>query len=248
MRIHMSLAFTALMSALLSSCNADPAAIIEKADAAAPSTSQAATAQNPVVVEIFQSQGCSSCPPANANINAIADKPNILALSFSVTYWDNLGWKDRFAQPAFTDRQWDYARHAKRDNVYTPQVIVNGSKAIVGNVRSELDRAISAAGRPTGGPAISVDGSKIAIGPDASGSTVWFVRYDPKSRNVPIRAGENNGRTLPHRHIVTALIKLGVTGKAETRFAIPASGAAGLSSAILVQRPSGGAIVAARRL
>jgi hypothetical protein len=63
-----------------------------------------------VVLELFQSQGCSSCPPANANLNAIADRPDVLALSFGVTYWDQLGWKDSFAKPAFTERQKAYAR------------------------------------------------------------------------------------------------------------------------------------------
>jgi len=71
--------------------------------------SASAAATKPVVVELFQSQGCSSCPPANANLAAIADQPGVIALNFSVTYWDGQGWKDTFAQPKFTARQWDYA-------------------------------------------------------------------------------------------------------------------------------------------
>ena len=78
--------------------------------AIAASAAQAADVRHPTVVELFQSQGCSSCPPANANVNALAARPDILALSFAVTYWDGLGWKDIFAQPAFTARQWEYAR------------------------------------------------------------------------------------------------------------------------------------------
>ena len=69
----------------------------------------AADAAHPEVVELFQSQGCSSCPPANANVSALSERPDVLALSFGVTYWDNLGWKDTFATPAYTARQWDYA-------------------------------------------------------------------------------------------------------------------------------------------
>src|SRR3954464_14097233 len=86
----------------------------------------------PVVIEEFQSQGCSSCPPATANVNALAERPDVLALSFAVTYWDALGWKDTFASPAFTQRQWDYAHHAGRTNVATPQVIVNGGPTVNG--------------------------------------------------------------------------------------------------------------------
>src|SRR5215469_16161958 len=82
--------------------------------------------KNLVVVELFQSQGCSSCPPAEDNLNAIAGEPNVLALSFGVTYWDELGWKDSFATEANTQRQWDYAHHHGRDTVWTPQIYING--------------------------------------------------------------------------------------------------------------------------
>ena len=124
----------------------------------APSQAQpapVATSTHPVVVELFQSQGCSSCPPAAANINAIAGRPDVLALSFGVTYWDNLGWKDTFASPRFTARQWDYAHHAGRGEVGTPQVIVNGNTAIVGSNRQQLDATIAKAGQPQGGPGLS---------------------------------------------------------------------------------------------
>ena len=113
-----------------------------------------ASAAAPVVIEEFQSQGCSSCPPANANVNALAERPEVLALSFAVTYWDALGWKDTFASPAFTQRQWDYAHHAGRANVATPQVIVNGGPTINGGDLGELERVAGKAGSPKGGPAI----------------------------------------------------------------------------------------------
>ena len=86
------------------------------------------SAQRPVVLELFQSQGCSSCPPANANLNAIADRPDVLALSFGVTYWDQLGWKDSFAKPAYTDRQKAYARGLGAQ-LGTPQMVVEGEAA-----------------------------------------------------------------------------------------------------------------------
>jgi hypothetical protein len=85
----------------------------------------------PIVVELFQSQGCSSCPPAIANVNALADRTDILPLMFAVTYWDRLGWKDTFAKPEFTARQVAYGRRFG-DGAYTPEVVVNGRADIVG--------------------------------------------------------------------------------------------------------------------
>src|ERR1700744_2992761 len=108
----------------------------------------------PTVVELFQSQGCSSCPPAIANVNALADRPDILALSFSVTYWDYLGWKDTFAQPVFTQRQRDYARNLP-GGVYTPEVVINGRTPIVGIKRDELAGAVARAA-PLQGPAVTI--------------------------------------------------------------------------------------------
>ncbi len=204
---------------------------------------------HPVVVELFQSQGCSSCPPAAANVNAIAGRPGILALSFGVTYWDNLGWRDSFASPRFTARQWDYAHHAGRGQVYTPQVIVNGDAAIVGSNRQQLDAAIARAGMPRGGPELTATGATLHVGAGRAGGpvTVWLVRYDPRTLDVPIRAGENGGRTLPHRDVVRDLVPLGHWTGAATSFALPAA-PAGLASAVLVQRGTGGPITAAIKL
>ena len=232
--------FAMAAAALLGGC-APPAA-----DAAA----AAAGGDRPVVVELFQSQGCSSCPPANANINAIADRRDVLALSFAVTYWDRLGWKDIFGSPRWTARQWEYARRAGRPQVATPQVIVNGRTAIVGSDRAQLDAAIAQAGPPHGGPELAVDHGALKVGAaaHAAPSTVWLVRYDPRVREVPIRAGENGGRTLPHRDIVRELVKLGDWHGAAASFPLPAAAEQGLASAILVQQGAGGPITAARRL
>jgi hypothetical protein len=214
------------------------------AGAAAPGAAQ------PTVVELFQSQGCSSCPPANANLNAIADRADVIALSFAVTYWDQLGWKDTFGSPRWTARQWDYARRAGRPQVATPQVIVNGGPAIVGSNRQELDATIARAGAPRGRPALALEGDLLNLGPGdpARRSTVWLVRYDPHVRNVPIRAGENEGRTLPHRNIVGDLVRLGDWSGRPVSFALPSAPEPGLASAVLVQQGPGGPIVAARRL
>ena len=207
-------------------------------------------ATGPTVVELFQSQGCSSCPPANANLNAIADRPDVLALSFAVTYWDQLGWKDTFGSPRWTARQWDYAHRAGRAQVATPQVIVNGSIAIVGSNARELDATIARAGPPRGGPGLAIEGNQLRIGSGVATqpSIVWLVRYDPHVRSVPIRVGENGGRTLPHRDIVRDLLRLGDWSGHSASLAIPAAHEPGLSSAILVQQGIGGPIIAARRI
>ncbi len=209
----------------------------------------AADSDHPVVVELFQSQGCSSCPPANANLNVIAGRPDVLALSFAVTYWDRLGWKDTFAHPRFTERQWDYAKAGGRGNVSTPQMIVNGRGVLIGHSREQVSAFVRRYDRGTTGPAIVGRAGRITIGKAvAKPATVWLVRYDPRVRNVPIRAGENGGRTLPHRNIVRSLQALGQWRGATMSFAVPPSPNRAYRSAVLVQQGRGGAIIAARRL
>src|ERR1700688_54839 len=149
---------------------------------------QAADSGHPVVVELFQSQGCSSCPPANANVNALSVRPDVLALSFAITYWDSLGWKDTFAKGQFTDRQWQYAHAMHQDDVYTPQVVVNGRVEGVGAERGEIEALINKADRPAAGPAVSIHGGSAEIGAaqaPAEGADVWLVRYDSRTIEVP---------------------------------------------------------------
>ena len=220
------------------------------ATAALAASAQAADPAHPVVVELFQSQGCSSCPPANANVMAIADRPDVLALSFGVTYWDSLGWKDTFASPQFTARQWDYAHGLGHDNVFTPQVVINGRRDGVGVDSGELRTLIAAGDRGDGGPALAVSGASVTIAAAAARQTadVWLVRYDPRIVQVPIKRGENGGRTLPHKNIVRELTRLGRwNGSAET-LALPRSTDPVLRTAILVQNPGGGSILAAAKV
>ena len=214
----------------------------------APAAPLAATS-NPVVVELFQSQGCSSCPPANANINAIADHADVLALSYGVTYWDDLGWKDTFASPRFTARQWDYARSLKHDNVGTPQVVIDGRRDLVGADRGKLTAAIAAARRPKG-PMVELLSGLVKIGsgpvPDQA-ANVWLVRYDPRVREVPIRRGENGGKTLPHKNIVVEFTSLGHWSGRSASYRIPPPATPGLATAILVQTGVAGPILAAAK-
>jgi hypothetical protein len=204
---------------------------------------------HPTVVELYQSQGCSSCPPAIANINAIAARPDVLALTFAVTYWDQLGWKDTFARPEFTQRQWDFAHGQGRGTVATPQTIVNGRVVTNGSDRDQLLAAIRHADRGSAGPTISASAGKVTIGRGSAdrAATIWLVRYDPRAIDVPIRAGENGGRTITHRNVVRSLTRIGKwTGRATT-VSTPAA-QPGLGSAILVQSGIGGPIIAAARV
>jgi hypothetical protein len=213
-------------------------------------TNPGASSTGLVVVELFQSQGCSSCPPANANVNALAGRPGVLALSYAVTYWDYLGWKDRFAQPAFTQRQRDYAKSGRSDGVYTPQVVINGSRAVVGANAATLGKAMRAAGSLAGGPALSREGSRVSIGAVANAvpAQVLLVTYDPRERPVPIKAGENTGKTLPHRNIVTNLTVAGAwTGK-PLRIDLPELADPALRRALLLQEGTGGRLIAAMTL
>ncbi len=207
----------------------------------------AADMNQPTVVELYQSQGCSSCPPADAVLNALADRPDVLALNFAVTYWDQLGWKDTFASPAFTQRQWDYAHSAGRSYVATPQMVVDGRGVVTGNDRIQVDQAIRRFARPGGGPAITTGGGGVNVGAGKGSAIIWLVRYDPRTIAVPIRAGENGRRTIAHRNVVRQLVRLGVWTGATASFRLPAS-PSGLSSAIIAQQGVGGPIVAARRV
>jgi hypothetical protein len=207
-----------------------------------------ASAERPVVVELFQSQGCSSCPPADAVLNALAERPDVIALNFAVTYWDQLGWKDTFAKPAFTARQWDYAHVGGRTNVSTPQMIIEGRSAIVGGRPAEVAAVIARAHAAPAGPTILTDGATVTIsgGTGSPAATLWLVRYDPRTIQVAIRAGENGGRTLPHRDIVRDLVPIGTWRGATVHYRLP-SPATGLKAALLLQAGRGGPIIAAVR-
>jgi hypothetical protein len=230
-----------LAASLLTSCG-EPA----KSDVPQSTMTSSANANAPIVVELFQSQGCSSCPPANAALNELADRKDVIALSFAVTYWDRLGWKDIFAAPAHTQRQRDYAATLKGGSVYTPQVIINGRRELVGNGRGELAGAVSESKGLSGGPAISSAAGNVTIGVGTGKATIWLIRYDPRSVNVAIKAGENDGRTLPHRNIVRQMTKLGNWSGAQQSYALPKAANAGLRTAILVQSGSTGPILSAK--
>lgn len=236
---------TALVLAACSGATAAPTGAAANVGGA-PKAAAIGDPAHPTVIELYQSQGCSSCPPADAVVNKLADRKDVIALSFAVTYWDNLGWKDSFGSPAFTARQWDYANNAGRGSVATPQVIVNGRDAVLGSREGELNQAI-ARNAVKDGPAITAAGNKVTVGAGNGSATVWVVRYDPRTINVAIRAGENGGRTIPHRNVVRQLVNVGSWQGKPTSFTLPAA-PAGLQTAILVQKGKGGAIISAAKI
>ena len=161
----------------------------------------AGDAQHPTVVELFQSQGCSSCPPAAANVRAISDRADVLALAFEVDYWDRLGWKDTFSSPAWTARQYAYARAMGRDGVYTPQVVVNGRAEGDGLDAGGLAALMQRGERGAGGPSVAFDGRTVTVGQGAapagaptSGSPAT-IRASSRSRSGAARTPDAPCRT-----------------------------------------------------
>ncbi|MCA0044636.1 DUF1223 domain-containing protein [Celeribacter litoreus] len=163
-----------------------------------------------VVVELFTSQGCSSCPPADAMIAELATREGILPLSLHVDYWDYIGWRDHFAQPQFTERQKAYAHAAGKRSIYTPQMIVQGAEHVVGVKPMRLGEAVM---RFSALPELPVmlgatrDGDKLMVSAVASGPLppamrVQLVRFNPHER-VMIERGENAGKTVDYTNIVT---------------------------------------------
>lgn len=174
---------------------------------------QTALAQDgglPVVVELYTSQGCSSCPPADALLAELAEMPGVIPLALHVDYWDYIGWKDDFAQAGFTDRQKAYARAAGERMVYTPQMIVGGVDRVVGNEPKDVLAAISRAAKVPSPVRLSVrrEGGKVVIQAEADpplteGAVVHLVAYRPGA-TVQIEHGENAGMAVEYRNIVTS--------------------------------------------
>ncbi|WP_137152977.1 DUF1223 domain-containing protein [Devosia sp. FKR38] len=218
-------------------------ALVALAAFAGPTAAQSRPA---TVVELFTSQGCSSCPPANANLITLSQRPDVLTLSYAVTYWDRLGWKDIFSKPEFTDRQVVYEPALDQFGPYTPQMVINGASTAVGNHLDQVETLIATTPR-LGGPELTLADNRLRLGagtaPDA-GADIWQVSYDPTTVEVEVPRGENAGRTLAHTHVVHDLVHLGRwTGAAqETTLTPPPEG---LRTAILLQQVNGGPILAA---
>jgi hypothetical protein len=172
------------------------------------------------VVELFTSQGCSSCPPADALLKTLADDPSIIALSLPVDYWNYLGWKDTFASPRNTERQRNYARARGDGAIYTPQAVVNGVIPVNGASKADIESAIAETSKIAGPRQIPVrfwqerNTLNFALGSDAPGhapreATIWLGVVQ-MSGSVPIKEGENAGATLTYTNIVHELIPVGI--------------------------------------
>ena len=165
-----------------------------------------------VVVELFTSEGCSSCPPAHAVIGRIANNPRILALSFHVDYWDYIGWKDSFAAPWATLRQQKYASRLSDGRIYTPQMVISGRVDVVGSrvpqVMRELERAIAVAPVSQLLRIESIGDRSEVVALDADGpAEIYAVRFDPR-RDTRILRGENRGRHLSTFNVVRTYRKV----------------------------------------
>lgn len=165
---------------------------------------------HPVVIELFTSQGCSTCPPADAMLGELAAMPGVIALGLHVDYWDYIGWTDSFGHAAFTARQEDYARAADARRVYTPQFIVGGVDAVVGADAMEVMSALRRHAEADTGVTLGVtrqDGvlsiAGGAVAPAAQPMAVQVIRYRP-AQTVDIEAGENAGHRIAYSNIVTS--------------------------------------------
>ena len=175
--------------------------------------SPAVAAERPVVVELFTSQGCSSCPPADAYLVELSKgRRDVLPLAFHVTYWDQLGWKDPFSLPSATERQSQYGRRFG-DGSYTPEIVVDGAAGMVGSHRSAVASAIERAKRESvTAAAVSVTRNgklvSIEVGSGSGNGRVLLIGFD-REHTTPIGRGENGGRTLTEANIVRSIRPVG---------------------------------------
>lgn len=209
----------------------------------------------PIVVELFTSEGCSSCPPADALLGELRQRQYVLPLSFHVDYWDYIGWKDRFGDARFTRRQHAYAAAQGNSMVYTPQMVIAGAIDVVGSDRAEVDKALKKAYTRNAMYRIHVmredDGTVVAQFPDAPigvPATVWLVTYQ-KSAESHVKAGENAGRSLMTYNVVRSLQKVGMWTGAATEIELKLDAQAKASNpdacAIIANQAEHGPIVAA---
>ncbi|MBU6442480.1 MAG: DUF1223 domain-containing protein [Alphaproteobacteria bacterium] len=212
----------------------------------------------PVVVELYTSQGCSSCPPADAFLARLAERQDVLALTLPITYWDMLGWKDTLATGGNTARQKAYAAAMGRGGVYTPQMIVNGTSDVVGSREQAVDAAIQAheAGEPDVPVTLKVEpaelrltvGTGLAGRDDPSGwATIWLFRVRPQT-TVKIGGGENSGRVVTYHNVVREVTAVGLWKGRPVTLDLPRSalgGGPGDSFAALVQDKGYGRVIGA---
>jgi hypothetical protein len=194
----------------------------------------------PVVVELFTSEACSSCPPAEALVARLqTSDPHILALSFHVTYWDGPAWKDKYSLVGATDRQSWYVGLKHSDQVYTPEAVVDGTAQMVGSNAADVTSAIASA-NTANAVAVSVTGGAmitIHIGPGAgAGAKVWLFGFDA-AHDTPVGGGENDGATIHEVNVVRSITPLGRWTGIASSYTMPKP--EGERVAVLVQAANG---------
>lgn len=206
----------------------------------------------PAVVELFTSQGCSSCPPADALLGELSRRGDVIALAYHVDYWDYLGWKDPFASRSATERQRLYARTLGLSGIYTPQMVVDGAVDVVGSNRPAV---MAALGGSRQGPGIRVSREAGALKVDVAAakgapeSEVVLVAYAEKAE-TKVQRGENAGRSLTEYGIVRGVYPLGRWTGDPARFSIDLSSVAGdaTAAAVLVQASGPGRVLGAAKI
>lgn len=177
------------------------------------------------VIELFTSQGCSSCPPANKFVGKLAEDKDKLVLTYGVTYWDYLGWKDTFGAPEFTQRQRDYGKALGTANVYTPQIILNGSAHSPRYSRKDVETMPLPTAKPDAHVSMGDNGLVVTADTDNEAKLV-IVAFTPGEQSVPVKRGENSGRTLRVSNVVTDITPVYWNGgKSQTKI-MPKAGQA----------------------
>lgn len=201
----------------------------------------------PVVVELFTSQSCSSCPPAEALFRELADRDDLITLEWHVDYWNGLktaagAWRDPYSTPAWTDRQRTYNKRIRnREEVYTPQAVIGGATETVGSNRSEIARLLKDAAARSAAVRIGVSKTGARLAFDVSGAPAdaeLFLVTFKRTADTRVGGGENHGRSLQSAHLVTALAKL------DRKSPSAAAPATGEGCALLVQERGQGRILA----
>jgi hypothetical protein len=229
----------ALYSALLAAC-----VLILPVEASAK-----AIGHRPVVVELFTSQGCSACLTADALVADLAERKDVLALTFPVDYWDYLGWQDTFARPEFSARQRAYQKALGLRDVYTPQLVVDGAAQMGKAAPDKAPEMIRAAAKAHGpAPQMSIRRGRLTIGEGrlpAGGADVWLVRYEGQPQETAVKDGENRGVTVVYRNVAKRLIRLGAWSGKMRSYALPAPSPddPDLKSAVLLQSRASGRIL-----
>jgi hypothetical protein len=207
-----------------------------------------AVSARPVVVELFTSEGCSSCPPADAYLSELShDRPEVLPLAFHVTYWNSLGWQDPYSLEAATQRQAAYSAHFG-ESAYTPEMVIDGQKGLVGSNRRAAEAAIEIA-QKADEDGVVVSGMRhggtisVTVGPGTGHGQVLLVGYDT-GHVTNVGRGENTGRTLRESNIVRSIQTVGEWTGAPLK--LESTAPAGDQAAILIQSLDGAIIGAAR--